>query len=250
MRPPTAPLPTGRSRGASPIVRRRAAPAALTAFTLLAAAACASTDATGPDPAPDQEPTVAGVAMTADAKTYLRARLKGAASDPEGEMDDVVVDWGDGTTATLTQDFDAISMNHDFPEVGSYTVTVTATDAAGNRVSDQATVKFEEIPKPCIDIKVVTGCATIHPDMKGLTVEVSVFGVKLNRFTLSTTNTHVELPIVSPVLDGLKLYPYGRFAVDVSLSRTKGASRIRMYVIGCKVIGGCTETSLDHTLSW
>lgn len=243
----------GPSRTATRLDRRGFA--ALAALAVLAGSACNPTDATGPgieeeEEVTDESPTVSNLTVTEDDRTYLRAGLTSEAVDPEGELDVVVIDWGDQSTVTHTSDFDAIKATHDYAEAGKYTVTVTATDVAGNRASKTATLDLEDIPQPCIDIKIISGCVKPHPDFRGVTVEVSVFDVKLNSFTLSTTDNHIELPVVSPVLVGIKPYPYGKLLVDVNFSRTKGESELRFRLVGCTILGNCSATASDQRLTW
>jgi len=227
--------------------------AAVAVLTLLSASACGTSDSTGPDltEEADLQPTISGLAVTPDAKVYLRTSLKGKAEDPEGRMGTVVIDWGDQSTVTVTSDFDAISKTHDYAKSGTYTVVVTATDVGGNRVTDQATVKLDELPQPCLDIKLVSGCLKIHPDYKGVTVEVGVLGITVDAFTLSTTDNHVEIPIPAPVpAGGILPYPMGKLAVDATFSKTKGKSFVRFRLLGCLYFTNCPGTAVDKRLTW
>ncbi len=55
--------------------------------------------------------------------------LSGVVSDPVDAIDSVVIDWGDGFMDTLTSGYSMIGLTHAYLVPGSYTITVTATDA-------------------------------------------------------------------------------------------------------------------------
>lgn len=219
----------------------------LAAFTLLSLGACAKSDTTGPGV--DQQPTVSDVSLKSDAQVYLRADLNGSAVDPEGKMQDVVIDWGDQSTVTLTSGFDAISNSHDYREAGTYTVTVTATDASGNQGSGHATVDLLDIPRPCIDLVLISGCLDMRSDFDGATAELSILNVKVASFALSTTKPHAAIT-VGPVRVGLIPYPWGQLVVDANFSKTKGDSYVRFRLLGCILPGTCPGTAADKKVTW
>ena len=74
------------------------------------------------EPAPNQAPTAAFTATTADLAVSLDAS---ASTDPDGAVASVAWDLGDGGTATGT------TVQHAYREAGTYRVTATVTDDRG-----------------------------------------------------------------------------------------------------------------------
>lgn len=64
-------------------------------------------------------------------------------ADPDGDGTDVLVDWGDGSTPQTYAYNDDPS--YTYTANGSYTVTVTARDAAGNETTDSAPVTISGV---------------------------------------------------------------------------------------------------------
>ncbi|MBI3490483.1 MAG: Ig-like domain-containing protein, partial [Acidobacteria bacterium] len=89
--------------------------------------------------------------------------VPGVPANTGDSVKNVHVDWGDGSTA---QDLGAISAStvvaHVFKTAGSYTVTGTLTDAAGNTVTVSSFVTVIPVPNPTINITpaVPTGAHT------------------------------------------------------------------------------------------
>jgi hypothetical protein len=215
---------------------------------------CGGSDATGPEvPLVDEQPTISGIAVKADGQVYLRAGLTASAADPEGKLSDVIVDWGDQKTTTLTSGFDDISRTHDYDEAGKYTVVVTATDAGGNRVTAQSSIEFEEVPQPCIDIKIVGACLKVHPNYKGADVELKFLDVKVTSFTISTTKNKLEFQTPMPVPSGKLIppvWPAGRVIAEANFSKEKNKSYVRIRVLGCISLTKCEATVFDERLKW
>ena len=74
----------------------------------------------------------------AEGATFTRG---GSASDPDGNLDTVTVDYGDGTAVQpVTLTGGAFTLSHVFRDEGLYTVTVTATDTDDVESSDTVAV--------------------------------------------------------------------------------------------------------------
>ena len=72
----------------------------------------------------------------------LEVSLEASVTDPDGNTDlkEVNIDWGNGENTTIQDDFGTINSEHTYSEAGTYTVSLQATDSAGNSVS-----KSEEV---------------------------------------------------------------------------------------------------------
>lgn len=213
---------------------------------LLILAGCNAGDATGPDmPAPDADPSIAGLKVAKVGDTYLRGSVKASVSDPEGKLDNVVIDWGDNLTTTVTSGFDALSKTHDYAKDGSYTVTITATDMAGNRVVSKGSLSLDPVPHACADIKVVGVCFNVHPDYKGLELEIKVFDNTVHKYSLSTTKSRIEvlLPIGG-------IWAQGKVILTSNFSRTKGKSYLNVDLHGCTFIAVCGGTIAEKKFTW
>ena len=60
------------------------------------------------------------------------ATLNASVSGPVSKVD---IDWGDGQTDSVSENFDAISQTHEYAEDGDYTVTLSASGSS-NTVED------------------------------------------------------------------------------------------------------------------
>ncbi len=82
----------------------------------------------------------------------LKVTLKASISDPDGDSDlkEVIINWGDGQSTNIqngfatndfetnnleTNDLEAIEAEHNYAEAGKYTISLQATDNAGNSVN-------------------------------------------------------------------------------------------------------------------
>src|SRR5437660_2158617 len=75
----------------------------------------------------------------------LAVTATGSCTDPENDIINEVITWGDGTSTVWT------SGTHTFINPGSFTVTLTATDSAGNTgsASQTGTVGSPNVPPSC-----------------------------------------------------------------------------------------------------
>jgi len=78
----------------------------------------------------------------------LMVTLTAAVSEPDvpGAIVEVLVQWGDGTQEAVTTNFVNISLTHDYPASGQYTVTLTATDNRNGTTSDTRGVDVTSFP--------------------------------------------------------------------------------------------------------
>jgi cytochrome c len=86
------------------------------------------------DPPGNRPPTVEAAADPASGVAPLRVRFSAAGSDPDGDALSYVWNFGDGGQAS------GAKPRHTFARAGTYTVTVTARDAAGATGSATVTV--------------------------------------------------------------------------------------------------------------
>jgi PKD repeat protein len=80
--------------------------------------------------------------------------LDASFSDPGNDMHSATINWGDGTTESVSVDqtADTLSASHTYTDDGSYPVTVTVTDDDGSSGSDTATVDVANVaPTVTID---------------------------------------------------------------------------------------------------
>jgi PKD domain len=241
---PLGSAPRGRPRSAS----TGDAPSFLAALTaVFVLAGCSGSDATGPEltSQPDQAPQIAGLSVTKAGDVYLRGSLSAAVSDPEGKMQEVVIDWGDGSSLTVTSDFGAVSKTHDYKAAGTYPVVVTATDAAGNRATGTGSLKLDPVPHACIDVKIVGACLDVHPDFQGVDIDIRVLDNSIYKFNLSTTKSRVEVILpVGGVLGQVKVVAMSSFSMK------KNASYVRFQIFGCTLFAICTNALDDQKFTW
>ncbi len=197
------------------------------------------------EPAMDLDPTIASLKVAKVGDVYLRGSLRASVTDPEGKLANVIIDWGDGSTFTVTADFDAISKTHDYTKDGKYSVVVTATDAAGNRVASDGSLALDPVPHACADIKVLSACFNVHPDYKGADVEIQVFGNTLHKYNLSTTKNRVE--VILPVGG---IVAQAKVIMTSNFSKTKGKSWLKVDVRGCTLIAVCGGSIGSKKFTW
>lgn len=143
----------------------------------LALAACGDsggpTDPSDPPDARNLAPAVDEISLAKDG--YSRARLTGSASDPEGGVASVVVDWGDGQSSDVTNSYASIRLSHRYDRAQDYTVTVMVTDDQGQTSQRSASISIQ-VPDPaCIDfLKVVSGCISMSRDLRNFRLEFRI----------------------------------------------------------------------------
>lgn len=74
------------------------------------------------------------------------ATLTASVSDADGDVADVVVDWGDGQTDTLTSGFENIELEHSYSSFGIYSVTLTAKDTNGGEATKTTDLELSDFP--------------------------------------------------------------------------------------------------------
>jgi len=78
---------------------------------------------------PNQPPTVSSLSTSASPTAGQTVTLTISASDPDGSISSITVDWGDGKTDNLSGS--STNPTHTYTDPGTYTVNVTVTDNGG-----------------------------------------------------------------------------------------------------------------------
>jgi chitodextrinase len=155
-----------------------------------------------PTPAPNRPPDAAIIQPAGDATTRENGTVifQGSASDPDGDTVSVLWSFGDGGTSTALAPGE-----HVYAAVGTYTVTLTATDARGAVDPTPATLTVTVGPNaapdgtivaPAADIAVAVGQAVqfegafSDPDDEHFSVEWS-FGDGVSSGALATSHTYL-----------------------------------------------------------
>jgi PKD domain len=213
----------------------------------LGAGACGGNGSSATDPTPAQPevaPTITGLRVGESPTTYIRATLAASVSDSNDNLADAVVNWGDGKSSSVNSQLDAIDLFHDYARDGTYTVTLTASDLAGNETSASSRLTFDPVPGECFDVSVLKLCGQIQPDYKGIALSVSALNIDIDSFTLTTSSTSKTTfyQVVGP-LGQVKAVTSAVF------SRTKGQSNVTVKVYGC-TFSLCTSELGSQVFWW
>jgi hypothetical protein len=94
----------------------------------------------------------------------LPASFKFTVTVPSGgsAVRDVVVDWGDGSTQNLGAVSGAATVSHVFRNDGSYTVSATVRDAAGNTSTVSTGVTVIPVPRPTVIVTPTPQTQTVN----------------------------------------------------------------------------------------
>ncbi|MDR1151513.1 MAG: Ig-like domain repeat protein [Bifidobacteriaceae bacterium] len=99
----------------------------------------------------------------------LEASVTITASHPTGRLLSLAVDWGDGTVeeSTLAAPYGPPTVTHTFTQVGSQTITVTATDGEGGFGSATSTVEVRPATNepPTLNLSVAPEATTVGTDV-------------------------------------------------------------------------------------
>ena len=90
----------------------------------------------------NQPPSCTLAVTPASGTAPLNASASGNCTDPENDITSTQIDWGDGTTTP------GMSGTHKYNNPGTFTVTLTATDSAGNHGSASQTVTVQSPNQP------------------------------------------------------------------------------------------------------
>jgi PKD repeat protein len=183
----------------------------------------------GSDAAP-----IAALAVTQTSDAALDVVASAAGSTDDRGITGYGFDFGDGTA--LNTPTSAVTANHTYAKAGTYTVTVTVTDAAGHRSTKTGTLTVDRPP---------TAGLTAAPKAEGSLVFVAD----------ASTSTDDEVGIVSYTFDfgdGTVLpaqpdakaehtYVPGAYTVKVTVTDAAGKSAIKTFDV--TVAGPSTSTS-------
>lgn len=229
---------------ATPHQRRRPLRStAVAVLALLSVAGCGGSGGAGGDgpTAPgNHPPTLASLSVTSSSTTYLRADLAASASDPDRNLSHVVIAWGDSTTTDFTSGLDALAATHDYATGGSYAVTATAYDDAGNQVTRDTSFQFAAPPSACDTVVaalyVLAICEKVQSNFDGTDITASQ-GHTADTVSVMTSHGSYDFLIALTHLDPgipwqgppwtLLLTASGTF------SRTKGKSSVIVTVFDC-----------------
>jgi PKD repeat protein len=125
-------------------------------------------------------PTCALIVSPKSGSAPLTVTASGTCSDPENDIVSIVLNWGDGTT------LNGASGSHTYSLVGSFTVTLTATDIAGGMGTATQTVMVgggQNAPPQCsmsasptsgqvpVTVTVVPNCSDPENDISNIVVD-------------------------------------------------------------------------------
>ena len=264
LRPGATPMParpTGHRQGTPHQRRRPLRSAAVTVLALLSVAGCGGGGGAGSDgpTAPgNHPPTLASLSVTSSSTTYLRADLAARASDPDRNLSHVVIAWGDSTTTDFTSGLDTLAATHDYATGGSYTVTATAYDDAGNQVTRDTSFQFAAPPSACRVVDALTYtlaiCEKVQSNYDGTDVTATqghtadTVSVKTSHgsydFLIALTHLDPGIPWQGPPWT-LVLTARGTF------SKTKGNSSLIVTVFDCNEFFICnTGPGVVKAFSW
>lgn len=137
--PPPSPTPTAArtpapTRTASPTPTQTVTPTP----TPTATATATPTPTATPTASPNTPPSL--LITSATTNQSLDVTIEFTLEDAEGGPIDIVVEYGDGSSESLTGANGEYTATHDYDRVGNYEVRVTATDDQGIPVADTAMV--------------------------------------------------------------------------------------------------------------
>src|SRR6266568_269416 len=100
----------------------------------------------------DRSPAVAAPNVSPNpANTGQTVTATFTATDPDGTVSSISVNWGDGTAADSLPGT-ATSDTHSYVSAGSFTITITATDNSGNTGQNTGSVTIQAVAVPTVTV--------------------------------------------------------------------------------------------------
>jgi hypothetical protein len=219
---------------------------AAAAAVLLSSGACTDADPTAIEEVGNAPPAIASFSVTKVGDVYLRVALKASVTDAEGDITNLIVDWGDGTSFTVVSGFAAVDIIHDYARAdATYAITLVAADNGNNRTSRKESIRLDKAPGACLDIKLVGVCFQTHPDYKGADLTLKAFDNTVASASLSNSRNRVETFV--PVAG---IAAQAKVVLTANFSPAKGRSWVRARIYGCTLFTICTTQLADQTLPW
>jgi hypothetical protein len=216
------------------------------------------------------EPPVVDAGPDVSAPWGVPVTLAGTATDPDGDSNKLVAQWsfGDGATGTT------LEATHAYAQPGTYTATLTVTDADGGVASDSALVtvgprasSLTMTTTPTLDVANATVTATfadaVDPGSARLqdhTVRFEAGGATCTAATNATGDASCTLPAAALALGPVTIT--ARFDGDALYTSSGATEPVLVYAMpagGTFVIGDASATgavtfwspswALENTLS-
>jgi hypothetical protein len=186
---------------------------------LLAGAGCGSSPTAPTDPgvgpAPPAPPAPANQApviatMTVAESSYRTGRITASASDPDGRIASGTVDWGDGTTSTVSGDYASITLTHRYDSAQAFSVTLRVVDDDALATQQARSVTIRVPPEACIGIEIIEVCAQATSDFRNVRVSAKAGDIVLSQITLTDGQPAITLPLAGG---------FGRLTLSADLQR-------------------------------
>ena len=89
--------------------------------------------------------------------------IAGGVTDPEGNLAQVSINWGDGTGQNIFDDFDSFGWSHTYATSGDFTITITARDTQDLTASQQLQVTSLIVPTDTVWEQLFDGSRSAPP---------------------------------------------------------------------------------------
>jgi PKD repeat protein len=197
-------------------------------ITVIATNSAGSGSGTASETVNDRAPFVSVSSLTSPVITGQKANVTFSASDADGTVSSVSVNWGDGTTADVLPGTATLD-THSYANSGNstseiFTITITATDNSGSTVQTRTSLTVKDRP-PIVNVTSVSP----NPTLSGQVVTVS-FSTSDPDGTVSSITVNWGDGSPSDSLPGTSTsdaHTYGsggNFTISVTASDNSGSS--------------------------
>ena len=138
-------------------------------------------------------PSVAASATPATTRKGAPVGFTADASDPDGAVEKVLWDFGDGTTAIGLQP-PAFAVSHAYAQADIFTVTATAVDDRGGTATGSVNVEVRDVDAPVITLDAIELLGTVD-DPAVSEVSVSVDGGAAESVLVQTMSFTKEVAV-------------------------------------------------------